>query len=385
MKLSYLILILWVFGFSSCYQGPTKQLLTRAFCACDCCKSVGQQCYKHPDLEDDINCKNFECSEDFCQLIRNEECKLACFCRKCNNKLPESEKSKCLLRQDGEIPQRCNCDQFTDEDMDCSKRTIPIDAPDVSQETGEEEKMKKMQDDARCAVSCLCKVCIKSLPEEMTHKCSNQNSEGCNCKDTKCPTAEDVERYKRIKESVDGFKQAQMLDSEENQQAATKFNEEMKDQIAAGEVKPMTPDKVHQAKCQLQCICNKCQDESIEMKKRCESFLLEAVAGCPVCNDSETRCPSEKDVKENCALVCICKKCLNHRDMTPGLADACKNMYKDEENVCGCDTKDVDCNVIGKLRSLIDEKYREAKKNKDAMDLNKTGKFKKKHKMWDEL
>ena len=46
-----------------------------------------------------------------------------------------------------------------------------------------------------------------------------------------------------------------MLDSEENQQAATKFNEEMKDQIAAGEVKPMTPDKVHQAKCQLQCIC----------------------------------------------------------------------------------------------------------------------------------
>ena len=81
--------------------------------------------------------------------------------RKCNNKLPESEKSKCLLRQDGEIPQRCNCDQFTDEDMDCSKRTIPIDAPDVSQETGEEDKMKenmkKMQDDARCAVPCLCK------------------------------------------------------------------------------------------------------------------------------------------------------------------------------------------------------------------------------------
>ena len=32
----------------------------------------------------------------------------------------------------------------------------------------------------------------------MTHKCSNQNSEGCNCKDTKCPTAEDVERYKRV-------------------------------------------------------------------------------------------------------------------------------------------------------------------------------------------
>jgi len=81
----------------------------------------------------------------------------------------------------------------------------------------------------------------------------------------------------------------------------------------------------------------------------------------------------------------VSRKCLNHRDMTPGLADACKNMYQDEENVCGCDTKDVDCNVIGKLRSLIDEKYREAKKNKDAMDLNKTGKFKKKHKMWDEL
>nr|CAB3262721.1 uncharacterized protein LOC100182280 [Phallusia mammillata] len=365
---------------------PSPFLLNRAFCACKCCDDRPDLCHMHEKIKN-LECTPDQCTESLCRHWKDAKCKSGCFCQKCQGALLSRDEYKCALYNG--VPDGCQCPD--PETISCVLPEPPkseFESPEV-----EDARMKlaEYRETIHCVIPCFCTKCKNKVPEGYDAECKKAGPprSDCDCKNTTCPSSEEVEKFwEMLKETEDVDVEAAKLALEQNakkiRDETDELNEKMKPLIEKGQTKPVSPTDYKKAKCQLQCLCDKCRAGSELMNKNCDKIIKEREEFCPACPEDLT-CPDPDD-ETTCKMHCFCDVCKYDGRMPQMLLTKCEELAQLDTSGCVC-KEEVNCNILDSIdkaqREALAKQEKEKKKEEEKAD--KKGKIKEKSKMWDEL
>ncbi|XP_002129745.4 uncharacterized protein LOC100182280 [Ciona intestinalis] len=380
MKLLVVCMLLGWLCTSYADVGPTVELLKRAYCACVCCEEKGA-CYKDSSIPAEYECESNSCTEDFCVKWGQARCKTSCFCAKCKSSLHPTD-NRCINYDS--VLQGCTCP--SPEVITCPDPGIaPGEIPEPQEIKEAKKVLETLKENAHCIVPCFCSKCKDSIPPHFQQKCSSTGLPGpeCDCKNITCPTTDEIQRFEQMAEeasNVDLDEEMKKLDemkkeAAQMQKETDEINEKLKDEIAAGTTKAISPAQLKTTKCNLQCICDKCRSGSVSLAENCVKIVPHKIEMCPPCPD-DIKCPAV-DNEASCKMHCFCIHCKEDDRMPDRLRNECDRVMRHSSDVCTECPDDVDCSTLDQL--VAPESSGETHKEP------KVGKIKEKHRMWDEL
>lgn len=356
---------------------PTENLLKKAYCACRCCnKDVADTCYKNPAVTSECTDDDFEvCKEEtFCERWHQQKCVSDCFCRKCKDTLPESQKYKCQLIEG--VPEDCECgDDVTIECPPSEEENTPSSTSSVLPNIAGidlEKKKDELKAMEKCMIPCFCKGCRLDIPADLEDTCKKTydsfDGDDCTCdiiNAQPCNNQAESARFFMLKEITGN--------PEKRKEYIAKLEKGIKQDTDKDGVSM-------KRKCQLKCVCDNCLDDSPFLKQSCTDLTSEDdLSSCPDCVDEEVKCPGQvaKDAgfdEMRCKFKCLCKACGEEIwSKVPSLQSQC-NMMQDIKSTkpCDCDGSDVTCPYndenIKQEQQSVNNKKSKLKENQEEAD-----------------